>query len=122
MFGSVLVPQVQPGDIVVIDNLGSHNSAARRSLIKAAGARLWYLPPYSPDLNPIEQSFVKIKHWMRSAQDARLTTFAAISAALSQPSSQASAATALKTPDLLLSNVKHSRDANLRCWSAILLV
>ena len=64
----VLVPQLQPGDIVIMDNLGSHKSAALRSLIKAAGARLWYLPPYSPDLNPIEQTFAKIKHWMRSAQ------------------------------------------------------
>lgn len=51
-----------------MDNLGSHKSAGLRSLIKAAGARLWYLPPYSPDLNPIEQTFAKIKHWMRSAQ------------------------------------------------------
>jgi putative transposase len=64
----VLVPQLQPGDIIIMDNLGSHKSVALRSLIKAAGARLWYLPPYSPDLNPIEQTFAKIKHWMRSAQ------------------------------------------------------
>ena len=49
-------------------NLGSHKSAALRRIIKAAGARLWYLPPYSPDLNPIEQTFAKIKHWMRAAQ------------------------------------------------------
>ena len=62
------MPQLRPGDIVIMDNLGSHKSAALRSLIKAAGARLWYLPPYSPDLNPIEQTFAKIKHWMRSAQ------------------------------------------------------
>ena len=58
----------EPGDIVVMDNLGSHKSAAIRHMIKAAGARLWYLPPYSPDLNPIEQAFAKIKHWMRIAQ------------------------------------------------------
>jgi len=51
-----------------MDNLGSHKSAAIRQSIKAAGARLWYLSPYSPDLNPIEQVFVKIKHWMRLAQ------------------------------------------------------
>ena len=51
-----------------MDNLGSHKSAAIRSIIRAAGARLWYLPPYSPDLNPIEQAFAKIKHWMRAAQ------------------------------------------------------
>jgi putative transposase len=58
----------QAGDIVVMDNLGSHKAAALRRLIKAASARLWYLPPYSPDLNPIEQTFAKIKHWMRAAQ------------------------------------------------------
>ena len=51
-----------------MDNLGSHKSAAIRKAIKAAGARLWFLPPYSPDLNPIEQAFSKIKHWMRNAQ------------------------------------------------------
>ncbi len=64
----VLVPTLRPGDIVVMDNLGSHKSAAVRQLVKVAGARLWFLPPYSPDLNPIEQAFAKIKHWMRNAQ------------------------------------------------------
>ncbi len=59
---------LEPGDIVVMDNLGSHKSPAIRQMIRAAGARLWYLPPYSPDLNPIEQAFAKIKHWMRTAQ------------------------------------------------------
>lgn len=63
-----LVPVLRPGDIVVMDNLGSHKSAAIRHMIRAAGARLWFLPPYSPDLNPIEQAFAKIKHWMRIAQ------------------------------------------------------
>jgi transposase len=63
-----LVPVLRQGDIVVMDNLGSHKSAALRRMIRAAGARLWYLPPYSPDLNPIEQAFAKIKHWMRAAQ------------------------------------------------------
>ena len=63
-----LVPVLRPGDIVVMDNLGSHKSAAIRHMIRAAGARLWFLPPYSPDLNPIEQAFAKIKHWMRMAQ------------------------------------------------------
>ncbi|MBX9774531.1 MAG: IS630 family transposase [Xanthobacteraceae bacterium] len=63
-----LVPVLKPGDIVIMDNLGSHKSAALRRMIRAAGARLWYLPPYSPDLNPIEQTFAKIKHWMRAAQ------------------------------------------------------
>ena len=64
----VLVPTLKPGDIVVMDNLGSHKSKAVRDAIKAAGARLWFLPPYSPDLNPIEQVFAKIKHWMRQAE------------------------------------------------------
>ncbi|MGZ2487160.1 transposase [Rhizobium pisi] len=59
---------LKPGDIVVMDNLGSHKSVAIRQMIRNAGARLWYLPPYSPDLNPIEQAFAKIKHWMRLAQ------------------------------------------------------
>lgn len=48
--------------------LGSHKSRVVRDAISAAGARLWFLPPYSPDLNPIEQTFAKIKHWMRAAQ------------------------------------------------------
>ncbi|EAV43087.1 probable insertion sequence transposase protein [Stappia aggregata IAM 12614] len=63
-----LVPALKAGDIVVMDNLGSHKSAAVRDAIKAAGATLRFLPPYSPDLNPIEQAFSKIKHWMRQAQ------------------------------------------------------
>jgi transposase len=63
-----LVAVLRPGDIVIMDNLASHKSAALRRLIRLAGARLWYLPPYSPDLNPIEQAFAKIKHWMRAAQ------------------------------------------------------
>lgn len=64
----VLVPGLKPGDIVIMDNLGSHKSAALHRTIRDAGARLWFLPPYSPDLNPIEQAFAKIKHWMRAAQ------------------------------------------------------
>lgn len=63
-----LVPVLEPGDIVVMDNLGSHKSSAVRRMIRDAGARLWFLPAYSPDLNPIEQVFAKIKHWMRTAQ------------------------------------------------------
>jgi transposase len=64
----VLVPQLQPDDVVIMDNLGSHKSVQLRRLIRAAGAKLWYLPPYSHDLNPIEQTFAKVKHWMRVAQ------------------------------------------------------
>ena len=63
-----LVPTLKPSDIVIMDNLGSHKSKIVRNAIIAVGARLWFLPPYSPDLNPIEQTFAKIKHWMRMAQ------------------------------------------------------
>ncbi len=63
-----LIPTLKPGDIVIMDNLGSHKSKAVRDAIKRAGASLWFLPSYSPDLNPIEQTFAKIKHWMRMAQ------------------------------------------------------
>lgn len=63
-----LIPILKPGDIVIMDNLGSHKAKAVRQAISAVGARLWFLPPYSPDLNPIEQTFSKIKHWMRMAQ------------------------------------------------------
>jgi putative transposase len=63
-----LVPTLKPGDIVVLDNLGSHRSRAIRTAILGVGAKLAFLPPYSPDLNPIEQVFAKVKHWMRMAQ------------------------------------------------------
>ena len=65
----VLVPTLSPGDIVVMDNLGSHKSAAIRTAIRAAGARLVFLPPYSPDLNPIEQVFAKLKTLLRKAEE-----------------------------------------------------
>ena len=63
----VLVPTLKPGDIVVMDNLGSHKGKAVRRAIRAVGARLFFLPKYSPDLNPIEQLFAKLKHWLRKA-------------------------------------------------------
>ena len=63
----VLVPTLKPGDIVIIDNLGSHRGKAIRRAIKAAGAKLFFLPKYSPDLNPIEQVFAKLKHLLRKA-------------------------------------------------------
>ena len=61
----VLVPTLAPGDIVVMDNLSSHKGDAVRKSIEAAGAELRYLPPYSPDLNPIEQAFSKLKAHLR---------------------------------------------------------
>lgn len=62
----VLLPELRPGDIVVMDNLSSHKRAEVGALIAQAGARLLYLPPYSPDLNPIENIFSKIKQRLRS--------------------------------------------------------
>ena len=63
----ILLPSLRPGDIVVMDNLGSHRSKAVRQLIRSAGAKLFFLPKYSPDLNPIEQVFAKLKHLLRKA-------------------------------------------------------
>jgi transposase len=62
-----LVPTLRPGDIVVMDNLASHKVAGIKQAIEAAGAELRYLPPYSPDLNPIEQFFAKLKALLRKA-------------------------------------------------------
>ena len=58
----VLAPTLKPGDLVIMDNLGSHKGEAVRQAIRAAGAKLIFLPEYSPDLNPIEQVFAKLKH------------------------------------------------------------
>jgi transposase len=63
----VLVPTLQPSDIVIFDNLGSHKGKAVRRAIRDAGAKLFLLPKYSPDLNPIEQVFAKLKHLLRKA-------------------------------------------------------
>jgi len=63
----ILVPTLKPGDIVIIDNLGSHKAKAVRRAIRAAGAKLFFLPQYSPDLNPIEQLFAKLKTLLRKA-------------------------------------------------------
>jgi transposase len=65
----VLVPELRPGDVVVMDNLGSHRVAGVREAIEGAGCRLLYLPPYSPDLNPIEQAFAKLKGLLRKAAE-----------------------------------------------------
>ena len=63
----VLLPTLRPGDIVIMDNLGSHKGKAVRQLIRSAGAKLFFLLKYSPDLNPIEQAFAKLKHFLRKA-------------------------------------------------------
>ena len=62
---NILVPTLRPGDIVVMDNLGSHKGKIVRQLVRSAGAKLFFLPKYSPDLNPIEQVFAKLKHLLR---------------------------------------------------------
>jgi len=64
----VLVPTLRPGDVVVLDNLAMHKQAAVQAAIEGAGARLRFLPPYSPDLNPIEQAFAKLKAFLRAAR------------------------------------------------------
>ena len=63
----VLLPTLRPDDLVVIDNLGSHRGKAIRRIIRSVGAKLFFLPKYSPDLNPIVQLFAKLKHWLRNA-------------------------------------------------------
>ena len=64
-----LVPTLSPGDIVIMDNLGSHKGQPVRKAIRSAGAKLLFLPPYSPDLNPIEQVFAKLKLLLRKASE-----------------------------------------------------
>jgi transposase len=73
----ILVPTLRPGDIVIMDNLGSHKGRAVRQAIRSAGAKLFFLPKYSPDLNPIEQVFAKLKHLLRKAAARTLETVCA---------------------------------------------
>ena len=65
----MLAPTLNRGDVVIMDNLSSHKNQATKAAIHAAGAKLLFLPPYSPDLNPIEQTFAKFKHAMRKAAE-----------------------------------------------------
>lgn len=79
----VLVPTLRPGDVVIMDNLPAHKSPAIRDAIEATGATLRYLPPYSPDLNPIENAFAKLKAMLRKAEArTRDELWAAIASAL----------------------------------------
>jgi transposase len=68
----ILVPELRPGDVVVMDNLGSHKRAGVRRAIEAVGASLLYLPPYSPEFNPIENAFAKLKAMLRKAAERTL--------------------------------------------------
>jgi transposase len=63
----ILAPQLRPGDVLVLDNLPAHKSPSVREAVEAVGARLFYLPPYSPDYNPIENMWSKVKSYLRSA-------------------------------------------------------
>jgi len=84
-----VVPILRPGDIVVMDNLASHKVAGIRAAIEAAGAELRYLPPYSPDFNPIEQFFAKLKALLRKAAARTVKALiAAIADALTKVSQQ----------------------------------
>lgn len=88
----VLCPQLQPGQVVIMDNLAAHKVAGVRQLIEAAGARLLYLPPYSPDFNPIEQAWSKIKQLLRSA---KARTLEALESAIAEALRAITAANAL---------------------------
>lgn len=88
----VLGPQLRAGDVVVLDNLSSHRRARTRQLIEAAGATLLFLPPYSPDFNPIEMVFAKIKQLLRSlACRTREALWTAVQGVLDQVSASDSA-------------------------------
>ncbi|MEP0912848.1 IS630 family transposase, partial [Leptolyngbya sp. GB1-A1] len=64
-----LIPQLQPGDVIVIDNASFHHSQVITEMVAEAGCELWYLPPYSPDLNKIERWWFVLKNWMRQRWD-----------------------------------------------------
>ncbi len=73
----VLLPTLRPGDIVIMDHLASHKGKIIRRLIRSVGAKLLFLPKYSPDLNPIEQVFAKLKHLLRKAAARTVATVCA---------------------------------------------
>ena len=77
----VLCPKLQPGDVVILDNLSAHKVSGVRALIEAKGAEVLYLPPYSPDLNPIEKAWSKLKQLLRTA---KARTFEALNQAITE--------------------------------------
>lgn len=88
-----LLPTLKAGDIVVLDNLSAHKNIELRNLIESVGAELWFLPPYSPDLNPIEKMWSKVKQFLRSAKArTQEALIKAIADALETVSSQDAAA------------------------------
>lgn len=94
-----LVPSLQAGDVVVMDNLSSHKSPGVVAAIEAAGAQVRYLPPYSPDLNPIELAFSKLKKLLRDGASERQRSFGISAAASSVCSLKANVATTSDTAD-----------------------
>jgi putative transposase len=94
----MLLPTLRPGDIVVIDNLGSHRGKIIRRMIRSVGARLFFLPKYSPDLNPIEQLFAKLKHWLRKAARRSVDGVAIAIGAILNSTHQPNATTTSSTP------------------------
>lgn len=84
-----LVPALRPGEVVVMDNLASYKITGVREAIESAGCDLWYLPPYSPDLNPIEKLWSKVKTWLRRVSAASFDTLSdAVADALNAVDSQ----------------------------------
>ena len=96
----VLVPEFKPGDIVVMDNLGSHKGEGVCAAIEAAGASLLYLPPYSPDFNPIENAFAKLKAMLRKAAERTVEACGPPSDASSISSTRKSAPTSSPQQDM----------------------
>src|SRR5213078_763036 len=93
----VLLPTLRPGDIVIMDNLGSHKGKAVRQLIRSVGAKLFFLPKYSPDLNPIEQVFAKLNISSERLRHEPSTPCAPLSATFSKPSHPKNALTISQT-------------------------
>jgi transposase len=104
----ILAPNLSPGDVVVLDNLGSHKGKAASAIIRAKGAHLIFLPPYSPDLNPIEQVFAKLKRLVRKAQPRDVEAICRKVGQLLNLSLPPSAPTTSSTPATGLSNTKGS--------------
>ena len=99
-----LAPTLQPGDVVILDNLASHKSAKAEAILKQRGAWFLFLPPYSPDLNPIEMAFAKLKAHLRSRRTNHRCPLE--SHRTSAPSTPRSAGTTSKTQDTLQINRK----------------
>ena len=97
----MLVPMLKPGDVVILDNLPAHKGTAARHAIEAVGARLMFLPPYSPDFNPIENAFSKLKPSSAKPPPAPSTTSGASSAKASTPSRLPSAPTTSQPPAMM---------------------